>query len=117
MTSTPEADVWQAYPLELVKDAPEATTSAWQHISGGIVGVMRPNILSVPFLWFQLDAVSFDFLRTANEAVDQLHQLLHTPTFWANADEKLSQSERFLAFLKFTPFYTGSGVIVYERSI
>lgn len=91
--------MWESVEFDL-GEVPEPTTSVWRHPSGALVGVMRPELMSPPYLWFQLGAVSPGWLRAANDDLDELQWTLCEPVLLAESDDN-EVARRFLRFLNF----------------
>lgn len=110
-------DMWQQVFPQLEPEFAVVTSSVWAHTiyPGFCIGIMRPFLLSPPWLWMDYPSPYFASFRRSGALLTQLQEQLGEATIFAEAEGE--RNKRFLLFSGFTEKQSETGEIFYERSI
>lgn len=103
------------------KELRATTTSIWEFIDGdkklALVGVMRPNLLSEPYLWLSAYGKTYSALKRVMEHMTELQTELGERTVLAEVDPAIPANKKFLIHCGFTEVGESNGRVVMQRDI
>lgn len=74
-------------------------------------------MLGPPCLWAIIHEPGLLHLRRGNLMLDELQQIIYSPTIYAETELLHPRNGDFLRFLNFTPLQTDDGRALYQRRI
>jgi len=109
--------MWQQVNLNLSPELAAKTLTTWLYPSIMYVGVMRESMLAPPYLWGQTIKGGFRNVRKTPALLDDLQQLLYSPTVYAEVEVSKPRNEDLLVYLGFSFLNDLGERRLYQRSI
>lgn len=103
------------------KELRSTTTSLWEFMEGdkklALVGVMRPNLLSEPYLWLHAYGKTYSVLRRVLAHMTALQTELGEQVVYAEVDPAIPANRKFLLHCGFTEVANDNERILMRREI